>query len=155
MNFDTKKTLLFIDSHTQRANIIAMYKKGPPVHCGFMFATEKDWKDEQAQAFSIMKKHILDAGYDSSGYAIMHRAVQKSLRARSSHTIEEVGIPDRPQMLPNDVEVGIPDRLQMDRNNVEAMRVMNSEGLQSAAKHMFTRPDGTRRSYSEMRSMYG
>jgi|TARA_B110000908_G_C10266799_1_gene464896 hypothetical protein len=153
MNFDTKKTLLFIDSHTQRANIIAMYKKGPPVHCGFLFATEKNWENEQANAFSIMKKHILDAGYDSSGYAMMHRAVQKSLRERSSHTIEEVGIPDRSQMMVGGVFRPYP--WEMDRNNAEAMRVMNSEGLQSAAKHMFTRPDGTRRSYSEMRSMYG
>lgn len=44
---------------------------------------------------------------------------------------------------------------KMDDNNKKAMDVMNSEGQNAAIKHMFTRDDGSTRTYAEMRALYG
>ena len=43
----------------------------------------------------------------------------------------------------------------MDDNNKKAMDVMESEGPEASMKHMFTRDDGSIRSYAEMRALYG
>ena len=43
----------------------------------------------------------------------------------------------------------------MDDKNKEAYNVMKTQGIDSAIEHMFTRSDGSKRSYSEMRSLYG
>ena len=43
----------------------------------------------------------------------------------------------------------------MDSKNKEALKVWREEGSQAVVKHMFTRPDGSYRSYAEMRSLYG
>ena len=43
----------------------------------------------------------------------------------------------------------------MDDNNKKAADVWAASGVNAAIKHMVTRPDGTTRSYSEMRAMYG
>ena len=43
----------------------------------------------------------------------------------------------------------------MDDNNKKAMDVMDSEGPEASMKHMFTRDDGSIRSYAEMRALYG
>ena len=43
----------------------------------------------------------------------------------------------------------------MDDNNKKAMDVMESEGPEASMKHMFTRDDGTTRTYAEMRALYG
>ena len=43
----------------------------------------------------------------------------------------------------------------MDEKNREAMNVMTDQGKKEAVKHMMTRPDGTIRSYAEMRMLYG
>ena len=43
----------------------------------------------------------------------------------------------------------------MDDNNKKAMNVMDSEGPNAAIKHMFTRDDGSTRTYAEMRALYG
>ena len=46
---------------------------------------------------------------------------------------------------------GIP----MDDENAAAAAVLSTEGSEAASKFMFTRSDGTIRSYGEMRSLYG
>tara|TARA_A100001015_G_scaffold59314_1_gene65387 strand:+ start:2468 stop:2791 length:324 start_codon:yes stop_codon:yes gene_type:complete len=43
----------------------------------------------------------------------------------------------------------------MDDKNKEAYNVMKTQGIDSAIQHMFTRSDGSKRSYAEMRSLYG
>ena len=43
----------------------------------------------------------------------------------------------------------------MDDNNKKAIDIMESEGPEASMKHMFTRDDGSIRSYAEMRSLYG
>lgn len=43
----------------------------------------------------------------------------------------------------------------MDAANAKAYQILVEEGSRSAVNHMFTRADGSTRSYSEMRSLYG
>ena len=43
----------------------------------------------------------------------------------------------------------------IDDCNKRAINVMDSEGPTEAIKHMFTRDDGTTRTYAEMRALYG
>jgi virulence-associated protein VapD len=43
----------------------------------------------------------------------------------------------------------------MDEHNKKAVYVLNNEGMDKAVEHMFTREDGSTRSYSEMRMLYG
>ena len=43
----------------------------------------------------------------------------------------------------------------MDAANAKAYQILVEEGERSAVNHMFTRADGSTRSYSEMRSLYG
>lgn len=43
----------------------------------------------------------------------------------------------------------------MDTVNAKAIQILVEEGSRSAVNHMFTRADGSTRSYSEMRSIYG
>lgn len=43
----------------------------------------------------------------------------------------------------------------MDEPNKAAVDVMMTEGMDGAIKHMMTRPNGTPRSYAEMRELYG
>lgn len=43
----------------------------------------------------------------------------------------------------------------MDDKNKEAYNVMKTQGIDSAIQYMFTRSDGSKRSYAEMRSLYG
>jgi len=43
----------------------------------------------------------------------------------------------------------------MDDNNKKAMNVIQNDGMNAAVEHMMTRPDGTQRSYAEMRELYG
>jgi hypothetical protein len=43
----------------------------------------------------------------------------------------------------------------MDSANAEAAAVLVTEGAEAAVKHMFTKPDGTSRSYGDMRTLYG
>jgi hypothetical protein len=43
----------------------------------------------------------------------------------------------------------------MDAANAKATKILFEEGGEAAVSHMFTRADGSSRSYSEMRSIYG
>lgn len=43
----------------------------------------------------------------------------------------------------------------MDEHNKKAVSVLNNEGMDKAIEHMFTREDGSTRSYAEMRMLYG
>jgi len=54
-----------------------------------------------------------------------------------------------------DVEEAVPHVKGMDKMNAKAVEVLKTEGSKAAVNHMFTRSDGSTRTYSEMRSLYG
>ena len=173
MNFETTAALSFIDAHAQRAQIIAMYQTGPPTDKGFMWCSAADFPapqgedSPQGEAFNIMKDFVLREGYDSSAYALMHRAIQKALKDRTALAAAVAALPCRPPSPPRqlagfEIDWGsvrdargelLPSG--MDAANAKATKILFEEGGKAAVHHMFTRPDGSTRSYGEMRSMYG
>jgi hypothetical protein len=44
---------------------------------------------------------------------------------------------------------------EMDEMNSKADKIMRTKGVEEAIKHMFTREDGSQRTYGEMRNLYG
>jgi hypothetical protein len=44
---------------------------------------------------------------------------------------------------------------EMDEHNKAATDVLMTKGIDEAVKHMLTRPNGTPRTYAEMRELYG
>jgi len=52
-------------------------------------------------------------------------------------------------------EKGLVAGCPMDAANAKAAAIMVTEGAEAAVKHMFTKPDGSSRSYSDMRELYG
>ena len=77
----TQSAMDFIMSHKKKDAIIAMYTTGPPEGNGFMWCSSSDFpNNDQQEAYQIMKKWVLDAGFDSSAYGIMHRYIQQAIR---------------------------------------------------------------------------
>lgn len=74
--------------------------------------------------------------WDSSASAMRQRAIQQALKDRSAAAATTA-------------------MAGMDAANAKATQILLEEGSRSAVKHMFTRADGSTRSYSEMRSLYG
>ena len=65
-----------IENHTNKHKFIELYIKGPPDNEGFT------WWNNPPEVFTLVRKWVLDAGYDSSGYGIMHRMIQKKLKEK-------------------------------------------------------------------------
>ena len=78
---DLNEILSKIENHPEKNEFIELYIKGPPDDEGFM------WWHNPPEVFTITKQWVLDAGYDSSGYGIMHRMIQKKIK-------EKYGTPD-------------------------------------------------------------
>ena len=76
---DVVPALKFIERHPLRAQIIEMYKRGPPADTGFMWLRDGWFTKEQQQGFQVMRAWVLDHGYDSWEYGLMHRAIQHAL----------------------------------------------------------------------------
>ena len=162
MDFKTDAALFFIDAHEQYADILAMYKTGPPVDKGFMWCSAADFPAPQGEAFNIMKRFVLDAGYDSSAYAMMQRAIQKALQDRAAPAGAAAAPAPSPAIDAFELDwTSICDARgdtipsAMDTANAKAAKILFEDGPKKAVSHMFTREDGSKRSYSEMRSLYG
>lgn len=61
-------------------------------------------------------------------------------------------IKDDSEVLNTQVSIGYDG---MDEANKKAVDVLRTGGIQKAIEHMFTREDGTKMSYGEMRTLYG
>lgn len=73
----TQSAMEFITNHEKKEAIQAMYHTGPPEDKGFMWCSCSDFpKNDQQDAFQIMKNWVLDAGFDSSAYGYMQRSIQ-------------------------------------------------------------------------------
>ena len=73
---DLEQILFKIENHPKKNEFIELYIKGPPDNEGFM------WWNNPPEVFNITKKWVLDAGYDSSGYGIMHRLIQRKIKEK-------------------------------------------------------------------------
>ena len=66
---DLTTIMEIIEKHQLKAEIVEFYKVGPGEN-GFM------WCKYNTPAKKYMHDLVLDMGYDSSGFAWMHRAIQ-------------------------------------------------------------------------------
>jgi len=73
---DCEQILSKIENHPEKNKFIELYIKGPPDNEGFM------WWSNPPEVFNITKQWVLDAGYDSSGYGIMHRMIQRKIKEK-------------------------------------------------------------------------
>ena len=73
---DCKQILSMIENHNEKNKFIQLYIKGPPDDEGFI------WWSDPPEIFTIVKRWVLDAGYDSSSYGIMHRMIQKKIKEK-------------------------------------------------------------------------
>ena len=73
---DCETILSKIENHPEKNEFIELYIEGPPDDEGFTW-----WRDPP-EVFNITKQWVLDAGYDSSGYGMMHRVIQKKIKEK-------------------------------------------------------------------------
>ena len=85
---DSNKLLEFIKKSPLRDNIIKMYAKGPVSDRGFMWTPDEHWTDDERLGLKCIDKEILRLEWDSSGYGIMHRRLQKLVNIYWQDTIE-------------------------------------------------------------------
>ncbi len=81
---DAQKAIDFIYNHELKTDIIAMYTTGPPENEGFM------WCDNDTPAKKTMSNFVLGMGYDSSGYGMMQRRIQTTVRMKEKQKVAEV-----------------------------------------------------------------
>ena len=85
---DSAELLAFIKKSPLRDNIIKMYAKGPVSDRGFMWTPDEHWTDDERLGLKCIDKEILRLEWDSSGYGIMHRRLQKLVNIYWQDTIE-------------------------------------------------------------------
>ena len=73
----------------------------------------------------------------------------------SSNTKQETNTQKSTETKPELKKNETKSELKMDETNIAAAKIYNAKGFDAAVEHMCTRPDGSPRTYSEMRSMYG
>ena len=84
---DSKELLEFIKKSPLRNNIIQMYRKGPLSDRGFMWTPDEYWTDDERLGLKCIDKEIFRLEWESSGYGIMHRRLQKMVNAYWGSTI--------------------------------------------------------------------
>ena len=83
---DIKNIVKEINYSPDKDSIIKMFEIGPPEDKGFMWCTERDWPMiEYGKAFRSVESMVLIRGWDSSGYSMMMRAVQKEIVSQTSY----------------------------------------------------------------------
>jgi len=84
MEQDCQALVNYINSHENKQGIVSMFMKGPPNDTGFMWCPTKGgpneyWNEEEGRGLNQIKNAVLNKGWESSGYAIMMRKIQKEI----------------------------------------------------------------------------
>ena len=80
-------TLYLVDkiiNHPESKYMIEVLRKGAPKDLGYMWGlNEPDyWTEYQKAAINIMHIWVLQKGWESSGYGIMFRSLEKAINVR-------------------------------------------------------------------------
>ena len=69
-------------SNKQAKFMVQVLQKGPPEDSGYMWGlNEPDyWTEQEKAAINIMHIWVLQKGWESSGYAIMFRSLEKEIK---------------------------------------------------------------------------
>ena len=79
----------FINNHEKKNDIVEMFNKDPPEDTGFLWwdgirkadnGVDSYWNVNEINALKIIRKAVLDAGWDSSGYGFMMRLIQTRIK---------------------------------------------------------------------------
>ena len=181
MEIDCQEIIKFINNHENKQGIVSMFMKGPPEKQGFMWCSTKGgvneyWNQEEGEGLKTVKKIVLNKGWESSGYAIMMRKIQKEVEKnvfRNSPPLYDENkyteYYDDEGKYEGDPRAGKYSRFYkernsaenylstqsfqgMDDNNKNAMKVFINKGSEACVKHMFEKAGND---YGRMRSMYG
>tara|TARA_Y100000389_G_C17181504_1_gene374212 strand:+ start:152 stop:418 length:267 start_codon:yes stop_codon:yes gene_type:complete len=84
MDFETDSNELIdiIAKHQYKDAIMSMFRKGPPPGEGFMWCDEEDtsyWSNNEIIGLMSVKSLVLSKNYESSGYGLMMRYLQKKV----------------------------------------------------------------------------
>ena len=81
LKIDCAKIVDVILHHAKAKHMVQVLKKGPPKDLGYMWGlNEPDyWTEQEKAAINIMHVWVLQKGWESSGYAIMFRALEKEI----------------------------------------------------------------------------
>ena len=68
----------------QAKYMVQVLQKGPPKDLGYMWGLNVPdyWKQQEKDAISTMHIWVLQKGWESSGYGIMFRALEKEIKNR-------------------------------------------------------------------------
>ncbi len=78
---DTALLVDKIKSHPESNTMKKVFQKGPPKDKGYMWGLRDPdyWTENEKIAINIMHKWVLEKGWESSGYSIMFRSIEKQL----------------------------------------------------------------------------
>ena len=62
-----------------------MFIKGPPINQGFMWCQDNGgpdcyWTEKEGEALRFIRNKVLELGWESSGYGIMMRKIQRKIK---------------------------------------------------------------------------
>ena len=69
--------------------MVQVLEKGPPKDSGYMWGLNKPdyWTEQEKEAINIMHSWVLQKGWESSGYAIMFRSLEATIKKLDSNVI--------------------------------------------------------------------
>ena len=153
LKMDLETIMAFIKTQSNLNDIQDVFIKGPKHNCGFMWTPKEWWTVEQYAALKIINNKVFDLDWDSGGYGIMMRKIQK--RIKDDLPVATLKSEDN---LIDDGRACAKAYQQtcfgkaMDNNNKAALKVAANEGMTAAAKYMMEQGGGD---YAKMRSMFG
>ena len=83
LEIDKKEIIRVMLAHSEAKYMVQVLKKVPPKDLGYMWGlnnTDGYWSERQKEAIQIMHVWVLQKGWESSGYAIMFRALEKEIK---------------------------------------------------------------------------
>ena len=86
---DSNDILNNILTHADREGMISALRKGPPNQLGFMWGLDEPnyWTTQEIRGIDQMHIWVLQRGWESSGYAIMFRELQKKIKNMDNNHI--------------------------------------------------------------------
>lgn len=84
LEIDKKEIIRVMLAHTEAKYMVQVLKKGPPKGLGYMWGLNEPnyWTEQEKAAINIMHVWVLQKGWESSGYGIMFRALEKEIKNR-------------------------------------------------------------------------
>ena len=75
--------------HKQARYMVQVLQKGPPKDLGYMWGLNEPnyWTQQEKDAINTMHIWVLQKGWESSGYAIMFRSLEASIKKLDSNTL--------------------------------------------------------------------